>query len=227
MTDAWNTIPKVLIAYPSPGSAHGISESWMEAMFALRTNYAIIATAENKTNSIIYPSTASVSGMPWDAARNKCVSSMMEGEYDYILFIDTDVIVPPDLIKRLTHHNLDIVGLSYKQKFPPHNFCAFKKSQDVHGLDTKIPIVPTGELVEVDYIGTGCLLISRKVFQKMAFPWFKWTVDVTTPNGQSEDFYFCSKAQEAGFKIWWDSALPQAGHVVTALLTSDGFTQVH
>jgi len=219
--DAWKEIPKVLIAYPSAGSAHGVSEWWQEAMFNLRINYCLI---DGQKNSATFPPTASISGMPVDAARNKCASTMMEGGYDYILFIDQDVIVPPDTIRRLTAHNCDIVGGIYRQKMPPQNWCMFKKSQDVHGADTKVPIVPTGDLIEVDYIGTGCLLISRKVFQKIAFPWFKWAVDILTPNGVSEDFWFCNNAQEVGFKIWADTSL-KCGHVVTAILDETGFSK--
>ena len=94
---------------------------------------------------------------------------------------------------------------------------------DVHGKDTKLPITPTGELIEVGYVGAGCLLIHKSVFTMLQFPWFRWELDVSNPNGKSEDFYFCEKVRKAGMKIWADTSL-RCGHVVTSVLTESGFT---
>jgi hypothetical protein len=60
------------------------------------------------------------------------------------------------------------------------------------------------------------------VFEMLQFPWFKWELDVANPSGKSEDFYFCEKAREAGLKIWADTSL-RCGHVVTSILTENGF----
>lgn len=213
--EAWSAenSPRILLAMPSKGSAHGVSEWFCDALFAIRV------TCPNLT-------TATISGMPWAEARNNLAIMAMEKGCDYIFYLDDDIIAPADVVQRLIAHNVDICGLSYKQKIFPHSWCAFNSYIDVHGLEQKTPITPTGDLIPVDYIGAGCLLVSRKVFQILAYPWFRWTVDATNLNGKSEDFYFCEKARDAGFKIWWDSTMPQAGHVCTAILTADGFTQV-
>jgi GT2 family glycosyltransferase len=57
-------------------------------------------------------------------------------------------------------------------------------------------------------IGTGCMLITREVAQtlvnKYAYPFNL----IETPDALiSEDYSFCMRAREAGFKIWIDPRL--------------------
>ncbi len=59
------------------------------------------------------------------------------------------------------------------------------------------------DLLEADGIGAGCLLIHRRVFEAMEPPYFQCNPDTLI----GEDFYFCRKAQAAGFKIYVDPGL--------------------
>jgi GT2 family glycosyltransferase len=59
-------------------------------------------------------------------------------------------------------------------------------------------------LVEVDAVGAGCLLIHRKVFEAIKKPYFLFQYNDDGIMTLGEDFYFCQKAQKAGFKIWVD-----------------------
>ena len=70
------------------------------------------------------------------------------------------------------------------------------------------PISPRGSgLRPVDYVGAGCLLIERRVFEKVKRPWFQ--AINTARRHLPEDFFFCEQARRAGFKIWLDpSVLP-------------------
>ena len=50
-----------------------------------------------------------------------------------------------------------------------------------------------GDLIEVDYVGGGCLAIHRSVFEQIKDPWFEWNMDrKDLPRGlqMGEDFTF-------------------------------------
>jgi len=55
-------------------------------------------------------------------------------------------------------------------------------------------------------IPTGCLLINMGVFDKLSKPYFRFETDA---NGAivGEDYVFCDRAREAGFRIWCDAVM--------------------
>jgi GT2 family glycosyltransferase len=64
----------------------------------------------------------------------------------------------------------------------------------------------SSELIEVDAVGTGIMLIRKKVFKELPEPWFYFKNDF------SEDIMFCKEAKKAGYKIYVDTTL-SVGHV--------------
>ncbi len=59
------------------------------------------------------------------------------------------------------------------------------------------------DLIECDGVGGGCLLIHKRVFDALEKPYFKCNPGTLV----GEDFYFCRKAREAGFKIYLDAGI--------------------
>lgn len=81
---------------------------------------------------------------------------------------------------------------------------------------------PPNRLIEVDTQGAGCLLIHRRVFEKVEKPWFRWTLGWVDP-GVSEDFYFMERCIDAGFKPLCDTGI-RCGH--TGDFVVDGMGQI-
>ena len=135
-------------------------------------------------------------------ARNKIVQKFLESGADYLFFLDDDMLCPSNIIERLIKHNVDIVSAIAFKRGEPYNSCAFKKAPE--GIMYN-PIEPEQGLVEVDAVGAACMLVHRRVLEKMKDPWFTW-------GDYGEDIMFCRGAQEAGFKIWCDSDLV-VGHI--------------
>ncbi len=55
-------------------------------------------------------------------------------------------------------------------------------------------------LIECDAVGFGCVLIERRVFETIEYPWF----EADPETGGAEDFDFCEKAKRAGFQVFAD-----------------------
>ena len=78
------------------------------------------------------------------------------------------------------------------------------------------PLAPGQGLQPVDRIGTGVLLVARRVFTAVHEPWFAPAFD----GDDGEDMSFCAQAQQAGIALWADTDI-NVGHLeVTPLWPS-------
>ena len=139
-------------------------------------------------------------------------------------FLDSDVIPPPDTISRLLAHRLPIVSGMYCRRSPPHGLPVMIRNGQWF---TDFVV---GQMVEVDMVGAGCLLIQREVLEKMqpqrpqaGKHWFDWKVDARSvlPDGQalSEDFSFCVEVRrQLGVRVMVDTSI-QCRHVGLAQAT--------
>lgn len=136
--------------------------------------------------------------------RNKIVLKFLEGDWDYLLMLDDDTVPhrsPLDLIDA----DKDIIGYPYPQ-WNEGDIYWLAMDQDGDGYK---PIPPERRhgLQQVDAIGTGCILIKRKVLEEVRAPFMrKWSEDGIAELGL--DFYFCQKAKDAGFEVWCDWRAP-------------------
>lgn len=113
----------------------------------------------------------------------------------HILFIDDDMIMPPNGLVRLLSHNVPIVGALYFARTPPHLPIAYRHVEDNQWV--AITNYNAG-LQEVDAIGAGFLLVKTEVFKKIQRPWFEFS------DKMGEDMYFCLQAGKAGYTILLD-----------------------
>jgi len=92
-----------------------------------------------------------------------------------------------------------------------------------------------GSLIEADLVGAGCLLIHRRVLERVPPPKFEWTIDydgvhnnvkVDESERASEDFTFMRKAKKLGFRIIVDTSV-QCIHVGLSNASIAGFGPLH
>lgn len=195
----------------------------------LHTDLVSTAWALGLRNLIIPGPLVPLSGMPYDHARNQAVEACLSGGFEYLFFIDSDVIPPRDAVLRLLNHRLPIVSGLYCRRSPPHSVPVCIKNGSWY---TDFPL---GAMIEVDLVGAGCLLIHRTVFEHVLGPranlgkkWFDWRVDTQTlspPSDQpplSEDFTWCDLVRKHGYHIMIDSSI-QCRHVGLAQSTFGQF----
>jgi hypothetical protein len=187
------------------------------------------------------------SGRPYDIARSNVATRCLETGAEWCFFWDSDLLIPPNTITRLTSHNLPIVGGLYFRRHPevwPEIF------RDVGGgVLNAIPAkeVPFDGLpFIVDGIGAGCLLIHRRVFEVLKehvplrsfkvvgpppgeikfYEFFRWGIgreDNPNQPSYSEDLTFCMLAKKHGFKIHCDPAV-RATHILNVGIKDGQFT---
>lgn len=151
-------------------------------------------------------------------ARNEMNATFLSTEHTHLFWIDADMEFEPRDVAKVWNLEADIgVGVYAMKKQDKQWFAAWKDGQLVHDLDQ------FKEPIEVDYAGTGFMLIKREVIETLA----KTAESYEGPNGrvaalymtpihddgfESEDYHFCRKAREAGFKIFMDPSV-RLGHV--------------
>lgn len=118
-----------------------------------------------------------------------------------LLFIDSDMEFEPDAYERLKKVDGDIVcGLFWNRQAPSYpTICVRDKAED--GTDRLKTIVPDGKVQDVDACGMAFTLIRRPVIEAFDYPAFQHY------GAMSEDYIFCLRAGDKGFKIRCDTGL--------------------
>jgi len=140
-----------------------------------------------------------------DVARDKAVEVALSLGAKHLLFLDSDIHPPRDVIAKLLARNLPIVSALYaRRQNPPWNQMLRRSADGYKFTPIEEGTYEAGSLVECDAVGFGCVLIDMHVFKSLERPWFRWT-EYYAIGGISEDFNFCTKAKRAGFKVFVDT----------------------
>lgn len=145
-------------------------------------------------------------------ARNKAYREL---DADFLMFIDSDTIFPHHAIAKLMMSGRDIIGGLYYKKGEGSKPVAARMNEE--GMFKEITNIPN-EVFEVDAIGTGFLLIRKTVFEaftkekieELGEPFNFHTL--ASGGEESEDWAFCRRAKQLGFKIYCDPTIP-LGHI--------------
>lgn len=148
---------------------------------------------------------------PVASARNDLVRKALSIKPDHILFVDSDMVFPPDALLRLLKHDRSVVATAYPMRIPPYE-------------STFAPVDPNCDrfgLQRAKCFGFGMVLIKPAVFEELSAPWFthQWRVQSAVApdniDGEvSEDVGFCQRAMAAGIELWADLDLSyEMGHI--------------
>lgn len=137
--------------------------------------------------------------------RQKLAESALGSGASHILWLDSDMIFPPNVLEILLSHGKDIVACNYSTRTTPFKGVAYTKIGD---WESWIGYNITGERMQtVEGIGMGCMLVKASVLKSMSMPWFETSYSHELNDHIGEDFYFCQKAIELGNEIWVDTHL--------------------
>ncbi len=167
-----------------------------------------------------------------DLARNKGAIALLRSNYTHLLMLDADHAHPRDIVQKLSRWVMRdpegclVVGGWNAKRSYPHEPCAWFEDDD--GVLVS-PYEYSGKgLTEVDVIGTGSLLISRKVFERIEPPWFAFkydAVDVWRDYWRGEDIYSSQLCRKNGIKVYLDTSV-KSPHVVETTVTVDDYAEL-
>jgi len=221
--------PKVLVGCPTSDYHRYCWEEYKNSVKSLIYNNFDIVLVDNSKDNDYYKSLVddkikvlrcSYSENPMDRivrSRNMLRDFALSEGYDYLLSLEQDVIAPNDILARLMARKKDIVSGVYfgryirnRQKRILPMLWVLRKGdgtkQEYVPVDTKY--INSNKLLKVDICGLGCLLISKKVLEKVKF---RYDVSVRK---QFDDVYFCVDAKNNGYQIYADSSV-KCKHLVS------------
>ena len=188
-----DTRPSIFIAQPSMG--------------LVRVEHILNITSWFLSGKYRLEYSPSVGNIPHDRARNILVSRFLKTDFDYIFFIDERTVGHLDTLDQLlaadkpvisaTSQTFKILRGNKKALVPT----SFKFNEEKTGY-----LYHFGHGVEeVDVTNMACTLVKREVIEAMARPWFEF--DFADEDGTEligEEFTFCEKVRDAGYKIFVD-----------------------
>jgi len=144
-------------------------------------------------------------------ARNMLCRKAIDGEYDKLFMIDSDMILPEDSIHNLLDPDVPIVTGVTRYKNDSGRAPIFRYTTDSEGSDSwKWDEIPAGRF-EIRSGGVACAMISVDLLRRMKRPWFVWE---ERANGTyvGEDIGFYEKLHDMGIRPQADGRV-RCGHV--------------
>lgn len=126
---------------------------------------------------------------------NRARQAVLDGGYDALLCVESDMIVPPDAITKLEACDADIAYGLYVWRHGRREWSAYRLIEHRRGeslsRDKDAARAVWGEVVDVEGVGLGCTLIRRHVLEALPF---------RNEDGKvSCDWYLALDAKAAGF----------------------------
>ena len=123
---------------------------------------------------------------------------------EFMLWLDSDMVFPATTAMRLMAHNENIVAANYVKRQPPFKGVAYPIIGD---WNNPLPFEATDELVEVEGIGMGCMLMKTNVLDDIPQPWFEFGWTPASNDHLGEDMILCQKMAAAGYTVKVDTQL--------------------
>lgn len=131
--------------------------------------------------------------------RNMVIDYARKDKFDYIFFLDADVVCHPEAIKMLIDINEGISAGLVCRRCEPYTSMKpwlnnYVKRLNGTGWYPKSDFRPD-EIIDVAWTGNDCMMISKEIFNSQNYKW-----RITSPR-EAEDFSFCQDATKRGFKV--------------------------
>ena len=199
---------KILIAIPS--DEHPDHE-FVQSLLALRPVGQV--EIKQQAGSLVYLS------------REMLAVYAIDHGFDYVLWLDDDMIFQPDLLEKLIEDDVDMAAGLFVQRRYPYEPAIWKSivCGDAEDRSNERYLdYPENELFEIDACGMAAVLVKTEVIKKVYETYYRTFEPIS---GYGEDISFCIRAKNCGFKLWCDSRI-KVGHVGRYIFTDETFKAV-
>jgi len=214
---------KIVFCLPGPSFSGRFLQCWTELYRACLASGITPILSQRYSCNIYYVRTLCAGGDVRGGELQKPFGGTVD--YDYMMWIDSDIQFSPENFFQLLQHQKDISSGLYLMEGGNHFACVkdwneefFQKNGCFEFLKPE-DIKDHTHLIPVNYVGMGWMLVKRGVFEKLKYPWFeplrKKIGDYT--DFTMEDVTFCHKSLDAGFTINIDPTII-VGHEKTVVL---------
>jgi hypothetical protein len=188
-----NNIDRIAICIPCRDTVHSLF------------SYNLIQTVQFCNAAGIRVNVFMETGSLIPKQRQNLAEAAINSGATHIMWFDSDMMFPTNVIETLLSHKTDIVACNYSTRNHPFKGVAYTSIGDWNSwLGYNI----NGErLVDVEGVGMGCMLVKSNVYLNLNRPWFEISWNEQLNDHIGEDFYFCTKAREAGYSIKIDTHL--------------------
>ena len=164
-----------------------------------------------RPNSLVYDS------------RNIISLTAIEQGFDQVMWLDSDMMFPPDTLLKLQAHEKDMVtGLYVTRRTPVEPVLYAEISEPDRNADgylqkkiTPYMDFPRDSFFPVAGCGFGCVLTSTKLLKEV---WDRFGPAFTPFPWAGEDISFCHRVNLLGHQIFCDSTV-SCGHIGTYIYT--------
>jgi hypothetical protein len=123
---------------------------------------------------------------------------------EYLLWLDSDIVAPASTALRLLAHKEPVVAANYIRRQLPAKGVAY---ETVGNWENPLPFEARDELVPVEGVGMGCMLMRADIFDTIPKPWFEFGWSPESNDHLGEDMILCQKMSQAGYTVKIDTNL--------------------
>ena len=212
---------KIVFCLPGRTFSNNFLQSWTILLQYL-PNYGITPILSNSYSPLLY------------YVRNQCLGGASKYgskqlpfngkvDYDYIMWIDSDIVFTVNDFINLLNMHKDIASGLYKTADGHHYATVEKWDKNFYANNGSFQFLTDdliGERTEpfkVEYTGFGWILIKKGVFESLEYPWFQPLWEEFEVNGKTfreftmEDVAFCRMITKKGYDIFVDPKI-KVGH---------------
>lgn len=140
-------------------------------------------------------------------ARERIAHRAINDGYDYVLWLDSDMIFSPSLFDDLMDNGKEVITGVYHARRKGFASCIFKCIDTTRGVE-RFETYPS-ETFQIDACGFGCIVTKSSVLRDVCVTYGEC---FTPMQSLGEDIAFCKRAKQLGHEIWCDPCVV-CGHV--------------